>query len=302
MAGLANGVGSGGNLAGFNPFREPAEHGGGMAELDFRSASIEEIGAALRSGGCVLLRHFVAPEDLDALHRTLDGVMPEGVLHFSDPEMTAHGRRHFFEYIFGEKHRRLVESLVGSNFRVSRNTVTRRIDARAAGKDYQQPLAPHLDAFFHSFEWTINFWVPFRACGRDAPSLGVVRAPVAEAKAFAVYDGQRRRSGRPPRWNFANFANPAFSVDDLRRAFGERVWAPEYELGDAMLLSNWTLHFTHALPEMTARRGNVELRFTARAGLGEALSDALRPIAARVLTSLRRVFPSGTATNQPRSP
>ena len=104
-----------------------------MAELDFRSASIDEIGAAFRSDGSVLLRHFVLPDGIDALRASLDAVMPTGAIHFSDPEMTAQGRPHFFEYVFGEKHRALVESLVGRGYRISRDTVTRRIDASADG-------------------------------------------------------------------------------------------------------------------------------------------------------------------------
>ena len=257
-----------------------------MAELDFRSASIDEIGAAFRSDGSVLLRHFVLPDGIDALRASLDAVMPTGAIHFSDPEMTAQGRPHFFEYVFGEKHRALVESLVGRGYRISRDTVTRRIDASAEGAGYQQPLAPHLDAFFHRFAWTVNFWIPFRACGRDAPSLGVVRAPIDEARAYTGYDGKKRRGRPQAQWNFANFANADLGVDDLRAAFGERVWTPDYRLGDAMLLSNWTLHFTHSLPEMTERRGNVELRFIARASFGEMVSEAFRP-AARMLSTLR---------------
>jgi hypothetical protein len=272
-----------------------------MAELDFRSASIGEIGAAFRSDGCVLLRHFIALDDLNALRRALDGVMPTGAIHFSDLEMTARGGRHFFEYVFGEKHRSLVDSIVGPHYRVSRNTVTRRIDSTSDGDGYQQPLTPHLDAFFHRFAWTVNFWIPFRVCGRDAPSLGVVRAPVAEAQAFTGYDGKRRRGGAPPRWNFANFSNSSFAVEDLRAKFGERVWTPEYALGDAMLLSNWTLHFTHSAPEMTEQRGNVELRFAAQASLGEALSEALGPAGARMLSGLRRLFPAHDAAPQARS-
>jgi hypothetical protein len=272
-----------------------------MAELDFRKASIDEIGAAFRRDGCVLLRNFIALDDLDALRRALDGVMPEGTIHFSDREMTARGLPHFFEYVFGERQRLLVAGLVGSGYRISRDTVTRRIDVAAdgygSGDGHQQPLAPHLDAFFHRFEWTVNFWIPFRACGRDAPSLGVVRAPVAEAQAFAGYDGRSRRARPAPRWNFANFTNSSFTVDDLHAEFGERVWTPEYTLGDAMLLSNWTLHFTHSVPEMTERRGNVELRFTARPSLGEVLSEAVRSAVA----GLHRMLFPGAAANQPRS-
>jgi len=278
-----------------------------MPEFDFHSASIDEIGAAFRSDGCVLLRHFAATGDLARLREAIDGAAPPGSLHFNDSDMRARGLPHFCDYLFADKHRALVESLVGAGFRVSSNTVTRRIDAEAididvevgGGDGYQQPLPPHLDAFFHRFVWTINFWVPFRDCGRDAPSLGVVCASADETKAFTGYDGRKRRAGPPPKWNFANFSNAGFAVDDLRTAFGERVWTPEYELGDAMLLSNWTLHFTHALPEMTERRGNVELRFTGRAGLGEALLDAVRPAAAKLLSVMRHK-PS-PANAQPRS-
>src|SRR5580704_3508631 len=96
-AGLANRAAGSGNSARSNPFHIPAEHGGAMAELDFRKASIDEIGAAFRRDGCVLLRNFIALDDLDALRRALDGVMPEGTIHFSDREMTARGLPHFFE-------------------------------------------------------------------------------------------------------------------------------------------------------------------------------------------------------------
>jgi hypothetical protein len=277
------------------------EHGGAMAEFDFRRASIDKIDAAFHDEGCVLLRNFAARDDIERLRGAIDSAAPQDAVHFSDWEMRAHGLSHFCDYLFGEKHRQLVSRLLGGYYRISRNTSTRRIDSIAAADGHQRPLEPHLDAFFHSFYWTINFWIPFRACGRDAPSLGVVRAPTAETQAFTGYDGRRRRSRPPPQWNFANFANTNFAVDDLRSAFEERMWAPEYALGDAMLLSNWTLHFTHSLPEMTEQRGNVELRFTARASLGEALSDALGPTAARMLTSLRRVFPSGDAAHPPRS-
>ncbi|HEV2186834.1 MAG TPA: hypothetical protein VGR70_06480 [Stellaceae bacterium] len=273
-----------------------------MAELDFHSASIDQIGAAFRGEGCVLLRNCIDADNLARLKGTLDEILAgQDTIHFADWEMTARGLPHFCEYLFGDKHYTLLDSVLGGRHRVSRNTSTRRIGNSPDSKGYQQPLTPHLDAFFHRFEWTVNFWVPFQDCGRDAPSLAVVRAPVAEAQAFTGYDGRRRRSGPPPQWNFANFSNASLAVDDLRRAFGERVWAPEYAFGDAMMLSNWTLHFTHSLPEMTERRSSVELRFNARASLGEALSDVLGPSAAKMLTALRRMVPFGDAVHEPRS-
>ena len=143
-----------------------------------------------------------------------------------------------------------------------------------------EPLGPHLDAFFHSFAFTVNFWVPFRDCGVEAPSLGVVRAPFRDILSFSGYDGSTDANGLAGEWNLPHFDGAMQklssnmkpeAIDQLRTLFGDQVWTPTYSLGDAMMLSNWTLHFTHALPEMTERRGNVELRFRSDQTLTEVL-------------------------------
>jgi hypothetical protein len=157
--------------------------------------------------------------------------------------------------------------LLGTKFEISDDCHTRRIDPAPTETGWQLPLEPHLDAFVHNFRFTVNFWVPFDECGRKSPSLGVVRASFAEAREFTGYDGRPQHNGPPPVWNFPNFAKAPIQFDDLRAAFGERVWTPEYRFGDAMMLSNWTLHFTHSAPGMINRRGNVELRFISAASL-----------------------------------
>jgi hypothetical protein len=56
---------------------------------------------------------------------------------------------------------------------------------------WQPPLAPHRDSCFHSFNFTVNFWVPFTACGDDKPSLGVVPVSFQTGRDFSGYDGMR---------------------------------------------------------------------------------------------------------------
>jgi hypothetical protein len=40
-----------------------------------------------------------------------------------------------------------------------------------------------------------------------------------------------------------------------------------------MMLSNWTLHLTHATPEMSKTRENLELRFWSSASLEDILHE-----------------------------
>jgi hypothetical protein len=250
-----------------------------MAELDFSKASIDEVLQVYFADGSVLLRNFASPKKLSALKADVDRILDQrNEIHLYDREMEANGLPHFSDYIFDEKHRFLLQEVFGNDYRISGDTATRRIDATANGNGWQLPLNPHLDAFVHHFSFTVNFWVPFRECGKEAPSLGVVCAPYSEVLQFAGYDGGPQHNGGASVWNYPNFSNAPFNVDDLYRVFGGRVWTPEYGFGDAMMLSNWTLHFTHSVPGMLNRRGNVELRFISDTSLDQILArHARRP-------------------------
>jgi hypothetical protein len=235
-----------------------------MAELDFHTASIDDIRDIYFAEGCVLLRGFVDADKLTALTTALDPILEQtDALHTTDRDMRKRGLLHFHDYLFETRHHELVKSILGPRYRVANDSNTRRIDAFSPEGGFQPPLEPHLDSFFHSFKFTINFWIPFRQCGLDAPSLGVVCAPAAEVVAFADYDGAPEWDGGALVWNYPNFRKAPFALEDLRVGFGTRIYTPQYGFGDAMMLSNWTLHFTHSTPAMTARRSNVELRFIA---------------------------------------
>jgi hypothetical protein len=48
---------------------------------------------------------------------------------------------------------------------------------------------------------------------------------------------------------------------------------PAFQPGDTMILSNWTLHQTHATPSMAKTRENMELRFCSSASLQDILRE-----------------------------
>ena len=256
-----------------------------MAELDFESASLEEILAAYFSDGCVLLRNFVGSPSLVQLMKFVENLYEEiDEIHIQPRHLQARNLPPFHEHLFHDKHYTLLARIFGENaYEVSSETATRRIDAAAGeGGHWQAPLGPHLDSFFHPLPFTVNFWVPFRDCGIDAPSLAMVRSPFDDIVRYSGFDTVSDEAAGPrlPEnvgWNFEKFdkkmyelaINDSEAVAGFWQAFADRIWTPSYSFGDAMMSSNWTLHFTHALPAMTQRRSNIELRFTSRRTLAE---------------------------------
>jgi hypothetical protein len=229
----------------------------------------------------------VKVDRLRALIRAVDDLYADiSDIHVYPRDLRGRGLPQFHEYIFEEKQNALLAEIFESEYSVSEDTATRRIDNTGGGGQWQVPLGPHLDAFFHAFAFTVNFWVPFRDCGIDTPSLAVVRAPFRDILDFCRYDGgSELGGGHAGGWNFARF-DPVMwalagevdpiAVENFRTAFADRIWTPAYSLGDAMMLSNWTLHFTHASPDMTNRRGNVELRFRSDQTLSQTMDRHTR--------------------------
>jgi hypothetical protein len=259
-----------------------------VSELDFQSAPLEEIAAAYFSEGCVLLRHFAAAAELAQLIQLVDHLYKEvDEPHVTPGHLEERGLRPFHEHIFRDKHYALLTAIFGDNkYKVCASTGTRRVGIAKStgGQHWGAPLRPHLDAFFHPIDFTVNFWVPFRDCGIDAPSLGVVRVTFGDVLEYSRYgsisvDDAGPHLAEDPTWNFHRFDKKMFAlacgdpaaVEEFRRVFAGRIWTPRYQLGDAMMSSNWTLHFTHALPTMTERRGNIELRFISEPTVGEII-------------------------------
>lgn len=142
---------------------------------------------------------------------------------------------------------------------------------------------PHIDAFVHTPRFTVNFWVPLQECGEDTPRLGVVRTAFAKVLHFTGYQGPEAlwRDAEHPQLNYGLFRPEMKSLADgeeaaiaeFRDFFADELWTPTYQFGDAMLLSNWTLHFTHVLPDMRIRRENLEIRYMSPASVEQIVAS-----------------------------
>ena len=96
----------------------------------------------------------------------------------------------------------------------------------------------------------LSCWVPLNRCGVTAPGLEVV--------------AQRLDSALPitdkPATNHVRMEIDAALVE---RHYGENLWHPEFDAGDAMLFDSKCVHRTHVTEAMSAVRYSVELRFVA---------------------------------------
>ena len=253
-------------------------------EVDFQSAEIGEITDLFFGNGCILLRNFADPARMRALQGTLHGVYDElGHTHVYEQDMLVRQHASLSASIFTDKHNALLKAIFGKHdYAVSfPTTCARRVSAANAKENWQKPLGFHLDAGFHTLSFTVNFWVPFQPCGVDAPSLAVVKSSMDEMLEYSTFDGKPEDNRGAGEWLFHHF-NPLIfaAANDRPEAkqeifdhFGERVWAPAYQLGDAMLISNFTLHGTHSTPEMKQSRESMELRFSTNVPVHDVLAQ-----------------------------
>lgn len=227
---------------------------------------------------------FVEPMEPKELHSLIDaGYERENVLHLYSDKFIGGDRHYFHEYVFHNKHKELLKRVFGvGGYSVDPSAASRRVDSSADGGGWMPPLGTHVDACFHGFQFIVNFWVPFQACGIDTPSLGVACADFDEVIEFSGYTGRPDVSEKAEIWAkfeyFDKIMRGLFFWDQealkcFRAKFVGKIWTPTFDVGDAMMLTNWTLHFTHATPDMKQqRRSNVELRFSSPASL-EAVRD-----------------------------
>jgi hypothetical protein len=256
-----------------------------MQHVDFRTAAPDEITSAFLHRGCVLLRNFV---DTAALTRAYD-LMVKAYDQVKEKHVHPHHLRDiglpmYSDILFTERHHDLLKAVFGARgYSVSDHTASRRTALVVKPPYWGRPLAPHIDAFLLSLELTVNFWIPFQECGVDAPSLGVIEAPFGEIVSFTGYQNGEQvwddpeklklfSRFKPEMMAMTRFGDPA-RVAEMRERFHDRIRTPSFAPGDAMMLSNWTLHFTHTTPSMTKDRENLELRFASSASLDEILRD-----------------------------
>src|SRR5580698_2108003 len=139
------------------------------------------------------------------------------------------------------------------------------------------------DAFAHAPRFTVNFWIPFQECGIEAPGLGVVQAPFADVLSFTGYQSGAKLWDDPAPIGEYTYFRPEMKalhrnhdpdmIARMREHFSGRIATPAFRPGDAMMLSNWTLHQTHATPAMAKTRENIELRFWSAASLHDILRE-----------------------------
>jgi hypothetical protein len=250
-----------------------------MEKVDFPTAEPDQIVATLLHRGCVLLSNFV---DTLALERAYD-VMVKAydqveIFHIQPGQLRQLGLPMYSDILFSQPHYDLLAKVFGGrDYEISAETASRRVGRVREPPHWLAPLGPHLDAFIHAPRFTVNFWIPFQECGVDAPGLGVVEVSFtgydngAEVWADPAPVGEFTRF-RPAMQAMCRHRDPAV-IAELHERFHDRIRTPSFAPGDAMMLSNWTLHLTHATPAMTKTRENLELRFWSSASLEDILRE-----------------------------
>jgi hypothetical protein len=256
-----------------------------MESTDFRSATAADIVSTLLRSGSVLLRNFVDTAALTRVHEmVLLAYQRFERKHLHPAHLRELGLPAYSDLLFTEQHYDLLDKTFGRrSYEISDDTASRRMRLARKPPYWGMPLAPHVDAFFHSPWFTVNFWIPFQECGVDAPSLAVIESPFADVLAFTGYqDGAEIWADPEPVGHLTRFrpemkamcadCDPAL-IASVRERFHDHIHIPSFAPGDAMMLTNWTLHFTHTTPSMTKARDNLELRFRSSNSLDEILGE-----------------------------
>lgn len=223
----------------------------------------------LRVGGVVVLRRVLSSEIVAALGAAADrkfDVMTEAAAAGTiDPQ----------DRVYLDQHAIAVDgvSAGGVDCRKWLESVFSPIAAKILG----HAVTSHMFSFFRRVEPTdtedglglslpwhqdqtilqaplVNLWVPFGACGREAPGLELVT---------------RRLEDRvPTETTGANvYSRGGLSIASatVQQRFADTLWCPEFAVGDAMLFLGSTVHRTSVLPGMTKRRTSVDFRFVTAA-------------------------------------
>lgn len=253
------------------------------ARPDYRAGEVsaDEMRHIFLKHGCIVLRDAIDPKSLAKIKRqTEDAFARLGEpTHVFEKDIIASSPNRFFRKLGAYD---LVETPLFSEFRnlvfkgqpyKRQDATARRIKGRGVDtKGWQEPLKLHLDCFFHPFDLTLNFRIPFDPEGADAPGLQMVPADIRTTIEFSRYSNLPIE-GHDGLYNFSHFPTEildpasAAGVYGLRESaiterFGaECFYRPELQPGDIMILSNWLIHGTHRTPEMSKGRTSVEIRY-----------------------------------------
>ena len=139
---------------------------------------------------------------------------------------------------------------------------SRRVTSGELESFFDRPIELHIDAqVLYTDRLSINFWTPLSACGKTAPGLTVMLYGVQETKDYlefnpAGYEPSPRDIAQMHKFRCNKMRAEALQQHDLLKY----SWSPEFEKGDILAFTNFTMHATHYLPSMTRPRTSIEVR------------------------------------------
>ena len=119
-----------------------------------------------------------------------------------------------------------------------------RTDAKSLSPFHQDAMAVQRSAPM------LTCWMPLNRCGATAPGLEVVAQHLEATLPI---------SDTP----VSNHAPMEIDEATVLRAFGDRLWHPEFEAGDVMIFEPHTVHRSYVSDGMTEVRYSVEVRIVA---------------------------------------
>jgi hypothetical protein len=155
----------------------------------------------------------------------------------------------------------------------------RRMTAHGQLNVVDKPLDFHVDAqFFTPDRLSINFWTPLTSCGKDAPGIKVILLGVRETKDYlafneAGYDEKPTDISHMSKFRCEKMQRSSLRGHDILKF----AWVPDFEKGDILALTNFTMHGTHYVPEMQKPRTSVEVRVDLPGALTEPSAEIIQP-------------------------
>jgi hypothetical protein len=243
--------------------------------------------------GCVIVRSAIAPDLIEKVRLAIDKAYETtSNVHVHADEILAasNGALTGFELVADPKLKRFRDLVYSRQLYFRESVTARRIQGSEVRANWQEPLTLHLDSQFHRFRFTMNFWVPLRDCGLDAPSLQMVPLDYVSTRHYSGYTGRLLRKGEPHQFGF--FTECALDPDAVTAAFGRAAFLrPTMRAGDLVVASNWLIHGSYRTPEMTKGRASIELRFIGTdLDVGPHLSPLVKRLAYAVVGRTNKNF------------
>ena len=139
---------------------------------------------------------------------------------------------------------------------------SRRVTTGELRSFFDRPLDLHVDSqYFYTDRFSINFWTPLTACGKNAPGLTVLLIGVRETRDYLEFNETGYEPGPGDIAHMHKFRCSKMQLEVLQEHELLRYkWSPEFEKGDILAFTNLTMHATHYLPSMTQPRTSIEVR------------------------------------------